>query len=130
LAEVDQMSGRPIYAGRPVAGVKARVSALSMGRYKRVHQPETIRDHLRRIDVGLERDPPAAIASSNELVETTCKVILDDYGVAYSDRDDVMDLYKQVAKALSCGRKISRRAGAGATHPSRRSDRSFPSCSR
>ncbi len=100
LAEIDQMSGRPMFAGRRASGLKAPAGALSVDRYKRLSKPDTIRAHLRRIDAGLERDPPAAIASSKELIETTCKVILDDRGVAYSDRDDVMDLYKKVATAL------------------------------
>lgn len=100
LAVVDAISGRPVYAGRKAGGLKSPAGALSMERYKRVSQPDAIRDHLRRIHDGLERDPPAAIASAKELVETTCKVILDDYGIEYSRRDEVMDLYKKLAKGL------------------------------
>jgi AbiJ-like protein len=90
LVEVDQLSGRAIYAGRKVQGHRTAASALSLDRYVRVDDEEAIREHLRRIDHGLQGDPAAAIGSSKELLETTCKVILDDYGVAYSKRDDVM----------------------------------------
>lgn len=100
LVEVDDISGRPIYAGRRTGGLKTAPAALSMERYKRLQKPDEIRAHLRRIHDGLEKDPPQAIASAKELIETTCKVILDDYGEEYSRRDDVMDLYKRVAKVL------------------------------
>jgi hypothetical protein len=101
LVEVDQLSGRAIYAGRKVQGHRTAASALSLDRYVRVDDEEAISEHLRRIDHGLQRDPAAAIGSSKELLETTCKVILDDYGVAYSKRDDVMGLFKKTAKALA-----------------------------
>ena len=59
-----------------------------------------MRDHLRRIESGLQREPAAAIASSKELVESVCQIILDDYGIDYSPKDEVLDLYKKVASAL------------------------------
>ena len=100
LIEVDQLSGRPIFAGRRVTNVKTPTSALNLDRYPRLSDEQLIRDHLRRIDAGIQRDPAAAIASSKELVETTCKLILNDYDIEYSKRDDVVDLYKRVAKTL------------------------------
>lgn len=100
LVVTDEISGRPIYAGRRTGGLKTASDALALERYERMSKPDEIRAHLRRIHTGLERDPPAAIASAKELVETTCKVILDDYGIEYTRRDEVMDLYKKLAKAL------------------------------
>jgi hypothetical protein len=48
----------------------------------------------------LAADPAAAIASSKEMVESVCKVILDDYEVTYRNKDDLLTLYKKVAVAL------------------------------
>jgi hypothetical protein len=100
LVQIDDISGRPIYAGRRLGGLKSAPAALSMERYNRLQKPDEIRAHLRRIHDGLEKDPPAAIASAKELIETTCKVILDDYSVEYSRKDEVMDLYKKVARVM------------------------------
>jgi hypothetical protein len=45
-------------------------------------------------------DPPGAISASKELVESVFKLILDDYQEPWSKSDDMMDLYKKVARAL------------------------------
>lgn len=100
LVVTDEISGRAIYAGRRTGGLKKASDALTLERYGRMSKPDEIRAHMRRIHAGLERDPPAAIASAKELVETTCKVILDAYRVEYTRRDEVMDLYKKLSKAL------------------------------
>lgn len=100
LVEVDQLSGRPIFAGRRIKGAKQPTTALKLPDYQRLRDPEVFSEHLRRIDAGVANDPSAAIASSKELVESVCKVVLDDYGVPYATRDDLLDLYKAAAKAL------------------------------
>ncbi len=100
LVEVEQVSGRPIFGGRRIKGAKQPTTALKLPEYKRLRDPQVFHEHLRRIDAGLANDPPAAIASSKELVESVCKVILDDYGIEYGRKDDLLDLYKATAKAL------------------------------
>jgi hypothetical protein len=44
-------------------------------------------------------DPEGAITSARTLLETVCKLILDDLGVAHSD-DDLPKLYGKVAREL------------------------------
>lgn len=100
LVEVDQISGHPIFAGRRINGVRQPTTALKLPEYKRLRDPQVFHEHLRRIDAGLAHDPPAAIASSKELVESVCKVILDDYDIEYGRKEDLFDLYKAAAKAL------------------------------
>lgn len=109
LVEVDQISGRPVFAGRRIKGAKQPTTAFKLPEYSRLRDPQVFHEHLRRIDAGLASDPPAAIASSKELVESVCKVILDDYGVEYGRKDDLLDLYKAAAK----GPQAQRRVGAG-----------------
>jgi hypothetical protein len=100
LVETKQISGRPIFEGRRITGGKQPTTALDLPEYQRLRDPQVFHEHLRRIDAGLKGDPAAAIASSKELVESVCKVVLDDYGVAYKPKDDLLDLYKAAAKAL------------------------------
>jgi len=100
LVEVSQLSGKPVFAGRPRTGLKSPASALDLEDHERLDDPAAIRDHLARIERGLARDPAEAIASSKEMVETVCKLILDDYAVTYPPRAEVLDLYKLVASAL------------------------------
>ncbi|WP_324029550.1 abortive phage resistance protein [Pantoea sp. JZ2] len=54
---------------------------------------------------ALERrhtDPDGAITSARTLLETVCKHILDDIGVAYNDKNPEMsELYKAVSKELN-----------------------------
>lgn len=73
--------------------------------FHRLGDQRVVQQHLERISVNVERDPPAAVGSSKELVESVCKFILDDYGVAYEKTDTVLDLYKKAAKALKLNRE-------------------------
>jgi hypothetical protein len=100
LVEVSQISGRPVFEGRRREALKKPTESLGVDGYERLDDPQVIRDHLRRIDRDLKGDPAGAVASSKELVETVCKTILDDYGVEYSTRDDLPDLYKKVQKVM------------------------------
>jgi hypothetical protein len=101
LYEVSQLSGKPIFAGRKREAYHAAPRAVSVDSYPRLADPQALREHLRRIDRDLRSDPPGAIGSSKELVETVCKTILDDYDVEYPHGADLMELYKAVQKALA-----------------------------
>lgn len=100
LIEVRQLSGRPVFEGRRREAFRAGDAGLDVDAYERLTDPQALREHLRRIDRDLKSDPPGAIGSAKELVETVCKNILDDYGVDYRDGADMMELYKGVQKAL------------------------------
>jgi hypothetical protein len=100
LIEVRQLSGRPVFKGRKREAYRSRGDVLDVDTYQRLTDPQALREHLRRIDRDLKSDPPGAIGSSKELVETVCKNILDDYDIDYRGGADVMDLYKGVQKAL------------------------------
>lgn len=101
LVPVSRLRLRPVYAGRRRSSVVTPTTALAFERYEGLDDPEVLRQHLRRIDEDLEADPSAAIGWSKELAESVCKLILDDYGVSYSGRDDLLDLYKKVAAELA-----------------------------
>ncbi|AIE73598.1 abortive infection family protein [Synechocystis sp. CS-94] len=53
---------------------------------------------------ALERrseDPEAAITMARTLIESVCKHILDEAGIAHSYKDDLPKLYKETAKQLN-----------------------------
>ena len=100
LVATDQMSGRPIYQASRKGGAKHPATALRLPKYQRLRDPQVFEDHLSRIEAGLETDPAAAIASSKEMVESVCKIVLDDYDVEYASKDNLLDLYKKAATAL------------------------------
>jgi hypothetical protein len=101
LYEANQLSGKPVFAGRTREAYHAASQALSVESYPRLADLQALREHLNRIDRDLRSDPPGAIGSSKELVETVCKTILDDYDIAYAHGADLMDLYKAVQKTLA-----------------------------
>lgn len=61
---------------------------------------EVIRDHLTRLERGLEDDPAVAIGSSKELIESVCKLALRHLDESYDDHADIPSLVKQTLKAL------------------------------
>jgi hypothetical protein len=100
LVATRHMSGRPVFEARAKGVGRNPTTALRIPEYQRLRDPQVFEDHLRRIEAGLATDPAAAIASSKEMVESVCKIILDDYNVDYRSRDDLLALYKSAAVAL------------------------------
>jgi Abortive infection C-terminus len=78
---------------------------VALSDFDRLGEPRVVQQHLERISVNVDRDPPAAVGSCKELVESVCKFILQDYGVEFSRRDDLLDLYKKTAKELRLNRE-------------------------
>lgn len=100
IAEVSQMSGRPVFEGRRIEALRTPTESLNLDGYERLENPDVLQDHLRRIERDLGSDPPGAIGFAKELVESICKLILDDYAVPWNHGDDMMDLYKKVQAVL------------------------------
>ena len=100
LVSTRSISGRPIYEAHRMGAVRHPSTALRLEDYERLADPGVFRAHLRRIENALPDDPAGVIGSSKELVESVCKVVLDDYGVDYSNKDDALALYKKVAIVL------------------------------
>jgi integrase len=75
----------------------------------------TLDQHLARIEQLRDTDPSAVIGSSKELLESTCKMVLDRMDVAYVRSASIPDLYRLCAERLN----ISRRSASGSTKPAR-----------
>lgn len=94
-----QISGRPVFAARrlivegiPTPGlVKSLVEVLSA---------QYVTQQITRMEAAVESDPELAIGTAKEFVETICKTILRECGVAVSSNVDLPQLVKQVRDQL------------------------------
>lgn len=59
-----------------------------------------LREHLARLERGLQGDPAAVIGSSKELIESVCKLVLRRLSVEHDEKADVPVLVKTTLKAL------------------------------
>ena len=99
VSEEGALTG-PLLPARSETGL-----TVPLEQFDRLGDPAVVEEHLRRITDNVSADPAATIGSAKELVESVCKFILDDYGVAYTPTDDVLDLYKKVANELKLSRE-------------------------
>jgi hypothetical protein len=53
-----------------------------------------------RMKSAVEDDPGLAIGTAKELVETTCKTILEERGIQFDDNADITKLVKDARKSL------------------------------
>jgi Abortive infection C-terminus len=105
LVRALQQDGAPVDdEGR--LGFGSTPPVLPVERFDRLDEPRVLLQHLDRINEGILKDPAAAIGAAKELVESTCKFILRDYGVTYDERvASLTDLYKLVAEQLRLTRE-------------------------
>jgi Abortive infection C-terminus len=79
-----------------------------------LRDPAAIREHLRRLHGVAETDPPLAIGTAKELVESTAKTVLLQLGRPPSDKADMPTLVRQAQEALGL-LPTSRTAGPDGT---------------
>ena len=88
-AIVDRLDGSTVAITQTAENLKSKFSS----------------DYLsRQIDLMVQMqtsDPTNAIGLAKELIESCCKTILDDKGIAYSKNDDVPQLADKTMNALS-----------------------------
>lgn len=65
-----------------------------------LRDPAAIREHLARLQRTAESDPPLAIGTAKELVESTAKTVLRERGLDVDDKDDLPALVKRAQEAL------------------------------
>ncbi|HEY3443619.1 MAG TPA: abortive infection family protein [Paludibaculum sp.] len=99
LAPAKFISSRPVFSYRQIsdgAGLhleqaKAVAERLS-GQY--------VVQQIRRLEEAVEKDPELAIGTAKEFLETLCKTILNERGVAFAKDEDLPALVKATIKAL------------------------------
>ena len=99
IAEKSRISGKPIYVGRNIGtatlpGLSTAKETLSTTDLVYVSQQIT------RMEAAIHNDPSLAIGTAKELIESCCKTILEERGVAHGANDDLPKLVKATVKEL------------------------------
>jgi len=100
LVPSKRIRGRPIYHAARADEPRNPAAAVALEAFARLDDPTVLRQHLDRIERDVDHDPDGAIGASKELVESVCRVILEDYGDRPKPATEVLDLYKAVAQHL------------------------------
>lgn len=101
LYQNASISGRPVYGWRSLMGFHGSAPGKLLENRHAITDPGVLQDHLDRIKRDIESDPPGAIGSCKELIESLCKLILEHSNVEYTRNDDLPKLYKKVAVLLA-----------------------------
>ena len=99
LVERTRLSGKPIYVGRYV-GIGATPGLSAARETLAGTDPGYVAQQITRMDAAVINDPSLAIGTAKELVETCCKTILTDRGIAFSKNADLPELVKLTSKEL------------------------------
>ncbi|WP_139053234.1 abortive infection family protein [Rhodococcus globerulus] len=101
LIETTGRGGSTVYTFRDGLGSfhHPRPVALAVDRAE-LGTPETLHQHLKRIEGSIATDPQAAIGSCKELVESVMAQILDARGEAVGSSDTLPKMFKNVIRSL------------------------------
>lgn len=94
-----RLDGYEFHSGRLAAAAGTMHLAPIEAVAKHLDVPE-LRQQVERLRAAVDQDPSLAIGTAKEMIETTCKEILRDLGVAYADNADVPALIKSVRTQL------------------------------
>ncbi|MFG0300597.1 MAG: abortive infection family protein [Phycisphaerales bacterium JB047] len=88
-----------------VQGIIKRLQStgISLDNLREHAQPFTgkhLDESIDRMSKAIDQDPSLAIGSAKELVETCCKTILSERGIAYSSSSTIQELTKLAFKSL------------------------------
>lgn len=112
LAEVTQISGRPVYAPRSRLTVPGAVRHVEKA--IKAGDSNYLVTQITRMEAAIESDPELAIGTAKELVETACKTLLDAMGVEPKKEWDLARLTKETGKLLKITPDTVRENTAGA----------------
>jgi len=99
LVEKMRLSGRPVFAARQV-DIPGAYPVEAMREEVRALDSAYVMQQITRMDTSLSDDPALAIGTAKELIETCCKMILQDRRVAVDGTWDLSQLVKQTSRQL------------------------------
>lgn len=99
LVERTRLSGKPVFVGRYV-GIGTTPGLSAARETLAGTDPGYVAQQITRMDAAVINDPSLAIGTAKELVETCCKTILTDRGIAFSKNADLPELVKLTSKEL------------------------------
>jgi len=99
IVETSRISNKPVFAARFVGfssapGITAARDALA------ATDPGYTAQQITRMEAAVYNDPALAIGTAKELLETTCKTILQERRISFDEGLDLPQLVKLVAKTL------------------------------
>lgn len=99
LIAASQISGRPVFAARSLS---ARNSTVVVGvkSVSNVLNADYVHQQTDRLLVALDEDPELAIGTAKEFVETICKTILEDKGLAADSSWEFPKLVRSTMREL------------------------------
>ncbi|MEL7198105.1 MAG: abortive infection family protein [Pseudomonadota bacterium] len=99
LCPAERIAGRARFVAQRVYSSSKR--SISRGQeVSRALDSAWMAQEIARIEASVETDPALAIGTAKDLVETCCKSILNDMGVAHSKTASLQSLSKLVVKEL------------------------------
>ena len=100
LYPAEWISGHALYSWRRRDSFHGATPELRLNERAVLTDPAVLEEHLARIRDGLTSDPAAAISASKNLLESLFRIVLDSAQIDYGAREDIPQLYRQVAALL------------------------------
>lgn len=100
LYPADWISGHAVYGWRRRDSFHGTKPELNLSGRAVLTDPGVLEEHLSRIRDTLASDPPAAISSSKNLIESLFRLILDSAQIDHEPKEDIPQLYRKVAALL------------------------------
>ncbi|WP_216900276.1 abortive infection family protein [Nocardia alni] len=98
LAEAAQISGRPVFAARSSLTVPGPVRQIT--KHVSAGDVTYVAQQITRMETAIDTDPELAIGTAKELIETTCKTVLEGIGIHVDKKWDVPQLLRETTKQL------------------------------
>ena len=102
--KANAAGGAPVYGWRLAGGHHVPTAHRLAG--PDFADRAVLAQHLHRIERDVDSDPAAAIESSKNPIESLCKVVLDNRGVAYTGRDELPGLFRKVLDELGINAEL------------------------
>lgn len=100
LYPAQWISGHAVYGWRQQESFHGATPQLKLRERTLLTDPAVLEEHLVRIRDGLASDPPAAISSCKNLLESLFRILLAQNKIEYESKEDIPQLYRKVANLL------------------------------
>jgi hypothetical protein len=100
LVEEETIAGRPRFAAKRVSSEFGNRSVMRAKSVADALNAAWMQKEIERLENAVDRDPALAIGTAKDLVESCCKTILEKRGVNFSNKTDLPELTKLVAREL------------------------------
>jgi len=100
IVDKTRLSGKPVFTARYV-GVTPTPGLSAMKEVIAGADPGYVAQQITRMEAAVNSDPGLAIGTAKELIETCCRTILRERGVACPDAAELPQLVRLTARTLA-----------------------------